>query len=254
MSILQVTFDVYYVNDDKPMRNFNNIFVFLFTVFYFNTNFPKLKIGKQKRLYTFTTLFLFYCIIPFLASQTTNLKREFRGVWVATVVNIDYPPKANKNRGVQKYEYIKMLEEFERMGINAVIFQVRPAADAFYESSYEPWSEYLTGTQGLAPEPKGYDPLKFMNSPSLATHYIPLPNAKFGHIITAILSLLWLKLEVGIDVFLEKKVHRTLAKVFEVSLINSLLFFIKVTFFKGLASKYPSARGQFMSLQTLSLA
>ncbi len=95
-------------------------------------------------------------------AQSEYLKREFRGVWVATVVNIDYPPKAAKNTSVQKYEYINMLEDFKQMGINAVIFQVRPSADAFYESSYEPWSAYLTGTQGLAPEPKGYDPLEFM--------------------------------------------------------------------------------------------
>lgn len=95
-------------------------------------------------------------------AQSTALKREFRAVWVATVVNIDYPPKNNYNSGVQKYEWIKMLEEFKKMGMNAVIFQVRPATDAFYNSSLEPWSEYLTGRQGVSPEPKGYDPLKFM--------------------------------------------------------------------------------------------
>ncbi len=105
---------------------------------------------------------LFLLLTHIVSAQEYTLKREFRGVWVATVVNIDYPPKANKNTGVQKYEYINMLEDFKKMGINAVVFQVRPSADAFYESSFEPWSEYLTGTQGLAPEPAGYDPLKFM--------------------------------------------------------------------------------------------
>jgi len=108
------------------------------------------------------TLLLFQFCATSIYGQDTKLKREFRGVWVATVVNIDYPPKANKNTGVQKYEYINMLEDFKKMGINAVIFQVRPSADAFYESSYEPWSAYLTGTQGIAPEPEGYDPLEFM--------------------------------------------------------------------------------------------
>ena len=107
-------------------------------------------------------LLLFQFYTQPIYGQDIPLKREFRGVWVATVVNIDYPPKANKNTGVQKYEYINMLEDFKKMGINAVIFQVRPSADAFYESSYEPWSEYLTGTQGLAPQPEGYDPLEFM--------------------------------------------------------------------------------------------
>lgn len=108
-----------------------------------------------------TTLSLLFFVQTVLAQYDTP-KREFRGVWVATVVNIDYPSKGGQKIGVQKYEYINMLEDFKKMGINAVIFQVRPAADAFYESSFEPWSEYLTGTQGLAPETEGYDPLEFM--------------------------------------------------------------------------------------------
>lgn len=108
----------------------------------------------------YTLLFLFTAQIVW--AQSSDPKREFRGVWVATVVNIDYPPQKNHTTGVQKYEWIKMLEEFKAMGINAVVFQVRPSADAFYKSSYEPWSEYLTGKQGLAPQPEGYDPLTFM--------------------------------------------------------------------------------------------
>ena len=108
-------------------------------------------------------LALIYLISAQIVLAQNNLpKREFRGVWVATVVNIDYPPKADRNTAVLKYEYLRMLEDFEKMGINAVIFQVRPAADAFYESSLEPWSAYLTGNQGIAPEPKGFDPLEFM--------------------------------------------------------------------------------------------
>ncbi|MEM6316901.1 MAG: family 10 glycosylhydrolase [Bacteroidota bacterium] len=106
---------------------------------------------------------LFFSLMTLsLLAQNDAPKREFRGVWVATVVNIDYPPRNAKNTSVQKYEYVNMLDDFKKMGINAVIFQVRPAADAFYKSSYEPWSAYLTGTQGLAPEPKNYDPLEFM--------------------------------------------------------------------------------------------
>jgi len=112
------------------------------------------------RCFYYTLLLLF--TIQTISAQNSNPKREFRGAWVATIVNIDYPPTGAKNTGVQKYEYINMLEDFKKMGINAVIFQVRPSADAFYESSYEPWSEYLTGTQGIAPEPAGYDPLEFM--------------------------------------------------------------------------------------------
>jgi len=109
--------------------------------------------------------FLFLILLGICAgsnAQDIPLKREFRGIWVATVANIDFPPKNNFSPSVQKYEWIKMLDEFKKLGFNAVIFQVRPAADAFYKSTYEPWSSYLTGTQGLAPEYKAQDPLPFL--------------------------------------------------------------------------------------------
>lgn len=105
---------------------------------------------------------LYLLFITSAVCQVENPKREFRGVWVATVANIDFPPSNNFNTSIQKYEWIKMLEEFKTMGLNAVIFQIRPAADAFYESSLVPWSAYLTGTQGKAPEPAGFDPLPFL--------------------------------------------------------------------------------------------
>ncbi len=88
-------------------------------------------------------------------------KREMRGVWVATVKNLDYPSSGFLSVEEQKREFTDMLDYFTEIGINAVFFQVRPAADAFYPSKYEPWSEWLTGKQGKAPEPY-YDPLKFM--------------------------------------------------------------------------------------------
>jgi len=104
---------------------------------------------------------LLCCFIQSSFGQTLPPKREFRAAWVATVVNIDYPPKGEWNTATQKKEWIKMLEEYQSLGFNAVIFQVRPAADAFYPSSLEPWSAYLTGQQGKAPVPY-YDPLQFM--------------------------------------------------------------------------------------------
>ena len=104
-------------------------------------------------------LLIAYCLLPvFLFSQT---KAEFRGVWVATVDNIDWPSRGNYNSDSQKVEFIKLLDMHQRNGMNALIVQIRPATDAFYPSQYESWSEFLTGTQGQPPVPY-YDPLEFM--------------------------------------------------------------------------------------------
>jgi uncharacterized lipoprotein YddW (UPF0748 family) len=97
--------------------------------------------------------------------QTSDLdvpkaQREFRGVWVATVDNIDWPSTNGLTTQKQKEELIAILDNCERLNLNAVIFQVRPSCDALYDSKLEPWSEYLTGKQGKAPNPK-WDPLKF---------------------------------------------------------------------------------------------
>jgi len=86
--------------------------------------------------------------------------REFRGVWVATVANIDWPSKPGLSVEKQQAELIAILDKSVQMHLNAVVFQVRPACDAFYASPFEPWSEYLTGQQGQAPSPM-YDPLEF---------------------------------------------------------------------------------------------
>jgi uncharacterized lipoprotein YddW (UPF0748 family) len=87
-------------------------------------------------------------------------KREFRGVWMATVVNLDWPQNAKATTERQKKDLTDQLNSHQQTGINAVMFQVRPAADAFYAQSREPWSKYLTGVQGQAPNPL-YDPLEF---------------------------------------------------------------------------------------------
>ena len=86
--------------------------------------------------------------------------REMRGVWIATVANIDWPSKPGLSVREQKAELIALLNRAVQLKLNTVVFQVRPACDALYASSLEPWSEYLTGRMGRAPEPF-YDPLAF---------------------------------------------------------------------------------------------
>lgn len=85
-------------------------------------------------------------------------KRELRGAWIATVSKIDWP-KSNVP-ATQRQELTDMLDDLKSGGINAVYLQVRDECDAFYQSSLDPWSFWLTGTQGKAPSPF-YDPLAF---------------------------------------------------------------------------------------------
>lgn len=87
--------------------------------------------------------------------------REFRGAWIATVGNIDWPPKPGLPVAEQKSELLALLDRAAQLKLNAIIFQVRPACDAMYASALEPWSEYLNGTMGQPPEPF-YDPLAFV--------------------------------------------------------------------------------------------
>lgn len=86
--------------------------------------------------------------------------KEFRAAWVATVANINWPSKPGLTSKEQQREAIELLDLLKDNNFNAVIFQVRPQADALYQSDLEPWSYYLTGEQGKAPDPL-YDPLHF---------------------------------------------------------------------------------------------
>src|SRR5690606_8831080 len=97
---------------------------------------------------------------PGAAGGPPAVAREFRGVWVATVGNIDWPSTRGLAVDSQKAELLAIIDRAAELKLNAVIFQVRTAADALYPSELEPWSEYLTGTQGRAPEPF-WDPLTF---------------------------------------------------------------------------------------------
>ena len=89
-----------------------------------------------------------------------HIDREFRAVWVATVANIDWPSEPGLPTHQQQSELIDILDRVRMLGLNAVILQIRPTADALYESTLEPWSYYLTGQNGVAPDP-AYDPLAF---------------------------------------------------------------------------------------------
>jgi uncharacterized lipoprotein YddW (UPF0748 family) len=110
----------------------------------------------------YAILLALFITTPILAQDISkiNPKREFRGIWVATVTNIDWPSRPGLSADQQKQELIALLEYHKKNGLNAVVLQVRPAADAFYAKSREPWSKYLMGKQGLAPA-AGYDPLEF---------------------------------------------------------------------------------------------
>jgi uncharacterized lipoprotein YddW (UPF0748 family) len=88
------------------------------------------------------------------------VSREFRGVWIATVGNMDWPSRRDLTTAQAQRELLRLLDAARDLGLNAVIFQVRPMADALYDSPLEPWSDYLTGASGVAPEPF-WDPLRF---------------------------------------------------------------------------------------------
>jgi len=89
------------------------------------------------------------------------LDREFRAVWIATVDNIDWPSKPGLPMAQQKQEMLKILDVCVANRLNAVIFQARPSADALYRSKFEPWSWFLSGEQGKAPD-GDWDPLEFV--------------------------------------------------------------------------------------------
>lgn len=106
-------------------------------------------------------LLLSSCATTRIAKQESLLypKREFRGAWIQTVFQDDY-----RNLSSREFRNIMSdrLDRLQACGINAIIFQVRPEADAFYPSEYEPWSRFLTGQQGKSPDEPDFDPMKFM--------------------------------------------------------------------------------------------
>ena len=100
-------------------------------------------------------LTLFFITFVHTPSAQETPKREFRGAWIQTV----YQPRYTEMDSAQMCAYFDaMLDTLQQTGINALLFQIRPEADAFYRSEMEPWSRFLTGEQGRAPE-NGWDPM-----------------------------------------------------------------------------------------------
>ena len=91
-------------------------------------------------------------------TATPSIQREMRGLWIATVANIDWPSRSTLTADQQRAELLDILNKAALIHINTIVFHVRPAADAVYQSALEPWGAMLTGTQGTSP---GYDPLGF---------------------------------------------------------------------------------------------
>ncbi|KKY02176.1 cell surface protein [Paraclostridium benzoelyticum] len=110
----------------------------------------------KKYFISFLLGFSLFMLTGFNSNAQTD---EMSAAWISTVYNLDWPSSTSKNNPqMQKQELINMLDELKETGINTVILQVRPKADALYKSSINPWSDVLTGTAGKDP---GYDPLKF---------------------------------------------------------------------------------------------
>lgn len=116
----------------------------------------------MNKCYLYSLLLLLAAPFFSIAQSATKIapKREFRGVWVASVANIDWPSKPGLSVDQQKQELIGLLEQHKKNGMNAIMLQIRPTADALYAKSRELWSHWLMGKQGLAPA-AGYDPLAF---------------------------------------------------------------------------------------------
>ncbi|WP_269224962.1 glycoside hydrolase family 10 protein [Flavobacterium eburneipallidum] len=115
--------------------------------------------------HTFFIILISIILLPFwdgnAQEKITHPKNEFRGVWIATVANIDWPKINTDSVTKQKADFIEILETYKKMNYNAVIVQIRSSGEAFYPTELAPWSRYLTGKEGKAPTPF-YDPLEWM--------------------------------------------------------------------------------------------
>ena len=103
---------------------------------------------------------LVFCLMALPLSAFAGEAKPFRGVWVSTVYNLDYPSSATTDASKLKAEADTILDNCKSMGMTAIILQVRPSGDALYPSNIYPWSKYLTGSQGTAPS-GGFDPLQY---------------------------------------------------------------------------------------------
>ncbi|EIA08732.1 glycoside hydrolase family 10 protein [Flavobacterium frigoris] len=117
--------------------------------------------NKFKHLLVVLPLFLLYFSNGNAQESVTHPKSEFRAVWIATVVNIDWPKAGTDPIEKQKADFIEILDTYKKLNYNAVIVQIRSVGDAFYPSKLAPWSKYLTGKEGKAPA-DNFDPLEWM--------------------------------------------------------------------------------------------
>ncbi len=108
----------------------------------------------------FLRVLLLATILGLGAASAQAPKHEFRGVWIASVANLDWPSSPGLSTDTQKASLLSILDGLQSVGVNAVVFQVRAESDALYDSPFEPWSYWLTGEQGTPPSPY-YDPLAF---------------------------------------------------------------------------------------------
>jgi uncharacterized lipoprotein YddW (UPF0748 family) len=122
-----------------------------------------MKITYLKTLKSYLFILLILSLIIYnnaSYAQSGYPKYEFRGAWIASVANLDWPSSPTLSVASQQSALITLLDDLQDCGINAVVFQIRPECDALYQSNIEPWSYWLTGQQGKAPNPF-YDPLEF---------------------------------------------------------------------------------------------
>jgi len=115
----------------------------------------------KKLLLLPATFLLFSTMIGNAQKRELHPKNEFRAVWIATVVNIDWPKNSVDSVEKQKADFIEILDTYKKLNYNAVIVQIRSVGDAFYPTTLAPWSRYLTGVEGQAPKPY-FDTLEWM--------------------------------------------------------------------------------------------
>lgn len=116
---------------------------------------------NSKKSLLLLSCFLLFFSIGNAQEKIKNPKNEFRAVWVATVANIDWPKSGSDDIEKQKSDFIEILDTYKKLNYNAVIVQIRSVGDAFYPTKLAPWSRYLTGKEGKAPN-SNFDPLEWM--------------------------------------------------------------------------------------------
>ena len=99
-----------------------------------------------------------HLLLAVLLAAASHSRADLQGTWIASVHNINFPSKAGLPVEAQKQQATRLLDAARAAGLNSVMLQVRPESDALYKSRLEPWSRYLSGTQGRDP---GYDPLAY---------------------------------------------------------------------------------------------